>query len=136
SYSFYLICSAILVLRLSRPPRNGRSAEADRDFHAGRKVQLHQSIDRLLGRLDDIQETLVRTNFVLVAGILVHVRRNKDGVALGLRRQRDGTPYLRARALGGIDDFEGRLVDQAMIEGLEPNSNPLALHVTNISQSC
>jgi len=50
------------------------SVQLDLNVDTGCQVELHQRIDCLVGRIDDIHQTLVRPDFVLVARILVHVR--------------------------------------------------------------
>ena len=47
----------------------GHSLELDLDVDAGRKVELHQSIDGLRGGIDDVEETLVRADFELLAAL-------------------------------------------------------------------
>ena len=47
----------------------------DFDVHAGRQIQLHQRIHRLLRRLENVEQPLVRPDFKLLARLLVHVRR-------------------------------------------------------------
>src|SRR5690606_33060366 len=105
-----------------------KSVELDLHVNACGEIELHQSINRLLSRLDNIEHTLVSTNLVLITGVLVHVRRNQHGVALAIGRQRNRTTNLGASTLGGINDFRGGLIDQAMVESLQPNANLLVLH--------
>ncbi len=69
------------------------------------------------------------TNLVLIARVLVDVRRDQHGVTLAIGRQRNRTPDLGAGTLGGFHDLRGGLVDQAMVEGLQPNANLLVLHL-------
>ena len=38
------------------------------------KLQLHEGIDGLVRRIDDIHEPFVRPDFVLIAGVLVDMR--------------------------------------------------------------
>ena len=99
--------------------------QADLDFHTSRKVKLHQSIHGLLRGLDDIQESLVGANFVLVPGILVDMRGSQDSELLLLGRQWDGTPDLSARSTGRLYNLLGRGVDQTVIKSLETNTNCL-----------
>src|SRR5690606_10561772 len=104
------------------------SGQLDLDVDAGRELELHQRIDGLVVRVDDVQHALVRAGLVLVARVLVDVRRGQDGVALDLGRQRDRAAHLRAGPLGRLDDLAGRAVDQAMIESLQPDANLLVRH--------
>src|SRR6195952_4435959 len=65
--------------------------EFDLDVNACGEIELHQRIDRLRGRLNDVQHTLVGTNLELLARLLVDVRAAVDGELLDARRQRDRT---------------------------------------------
>src|SRR5207249_8761800 len=47
----------------------------DLDLDARRQVKLHQRVDRLRGRLEDVQEPLVGADLELLARLLVDVRR-------------------------------------------------------------
>ena len=51
-----------------------RSVQFDLDVDAGGEIELHQRIDGLVGRIDDIHQALVGADFVLIARILVDVR--------------------------------------------------------------
>ena len=62
----------------------------------------------------------MRADLELVARRLVHVRRAQKIEALFARRQRHGAFHNSAGALGGIDDLECRLIDQPVIERLQP----------------
>jgi hypothetical protein len=105
------------------------STQADLHLYTSRQIQLHQCIYCLFRGLYDIQQTLVRADLILITGILVHVRRNKDGVSLSVSRKRDGTSNLGSGTLRGIDYFLSRLINQPMIKGLQPNSDALILHL-------
>ena len=103
--------------------------ELDFDVDTGGEIELHQCIDRLRGRIHDVQKTLVSPDFELLAALLVNVRRPVDGVFVNSRRQRNRTAHLRTRPLGGIDDFARRIVEHAMVERLEPDANVLTVHL-------
>ena len=49
-------------------------SDLDADVHPGREVQLLQIVDGLCGRVDDVEQTLVRPALELLHGLLVHVR--------------------------------------------------------------
>src|SRR6185312_11607116 len=99
------------------------------DVDAGREVELHQRVDRLRGGIDDVEETFVGADLELLAALLVDVRRAVDGEALDAGRQRYRSANLGARALRRVDDFPRRIVEDAVIEGLEPDPDVLSLHV-------
>ena len=47
----------------------------DLDVDARGQVQLHEGVQRLLRRLEDVEQALVRANLELLARLLVDVRR-------------------------------------------------------------
>src|SRR5687768_10726259 len=104
------------------------SAQLDLDVDAGREFELHQRVHGLVVRIDDVEDALVRAGLVLVAGVLVDVRRYQDGVAFDSRRQRDRAAHLGAGPLGCLDDLAGGTIDQAMIVSLQPNPDFLIRH--------
>src|SRR6202008_1660862 len=73
----------------------GPELELDLDVDAGGEVELHQSIDRLRRRIDDVEQPFVGSHLELLAALLVDVRRAVDGKSLDARRQRDGAADLR-----------------------------------------
>src|SRR5687768_15657651 len=97
-------------------------------IHSGRQIELHQRIDSLVGRVDDIHQSQVRTDLELVARSLVDVRRAQQVEALLARGQRHRSAHHRAGALRRIHDLERRLVDQPVVERLETDTDALALH--------
>src|SRR5947208_16663359 len=48
-----------------------RSLQLDLDVDARREVETHERIDRLRGRVDDVDQTLVRTHLEVLARVLV-----------------------------------------------------------------
>src|SRR5688572_3881011 len=103
-------------------------AELDLDVHARGEVELHQRIDRLRGRIDDIEHALVGADLELLARLLVDVRRAVDRELLDAGRQRDRTAHLRARPLGRAHDLAGRRIEHTMIESLQPDSDIGVVH--------
>src|SRR5690606_40587079 len=75
--------------------------ETDLNLDPSSEIKLHQSINGFLSRLNNIQETLVRTNLVLIASVFVHVRGNQHGEALFLRWHRNRTTDLSTGTLRG-----------------------------------
>src|SRR5688572_21364591 len=80
------------------------NSDVDGDIDAGGKIQLLQLVDRLRGRLDDVDEALVRAGLELLHRLLVDVRRTVDRELLDARRQRDRAGNAGAGALRGFDD--------------------------------
>src|SRR6266852_718565 len=109
--------------------------ELDLDIDAGRKIELHQRIDRLGRRINDVEQPLVGSHLKLLAALLVDVRRAVHGEFFDLGRQRDRPAHLRAGALGGCDDLARGRIEDAVIERLEPDSDVLAVHLFASSAS-
>src|ERR1700733_656403 len=120
--------------------------ELDFDVDARGQVELAQRVDGLLGRLEDVEQTFMRTNFKMLARLLVDVRRAVDGEALHARRQRNGTRHPAAGAPDGVHYFPNRLIEQAVVVRLEayaylvvhpgntaPDSLSAPLHLRSIS---
>src|SRR5688572_7323739 len=103
--------------------------ELDLHVYAGRQLQLHQRVHRLVGGIQDVHQALVRAQLELVTRVLVAVRRDQHGELLHLGRQRHRATHSGAGTLGGLDDFLRRVVDQAMIECLQANADVLVCHV-------
>src|SRR2546422_6818237 len=100
----------------------------DLDLHPGGEVELHQRVHRLRGRLEDVEQPLVRADLELLPGLLVHVGRSIDGELVDLRRQGNRPRDARARALGRRHDPPGRLVQDAVIVRLQADANLLVQH--------
>jgi hypothetical protein len=70
----------------------------------------------------------VGADLELLAALLVDVRRAIDGEALDLVRQGDWATNAGAGALGRANDLAHRLIEHAMIEGLEADADVLRVH--------
>src|SRR5688572_19603759 len=88
----------------SGSPRSG----LDLDVDTRRQVELHERVERLLRRLEDVEQALVRADLELLARLLVDVRRAEHAVLVDLGRERDGARNLGARALGRVHDLPRR----------------------------
>src|SRR3954452_5662430 len=98
-------------------------SELDFDVDAGRQVELHQSVDGLGGRIEDVENALVRADLELLTRLLVDVRRAVHRKFLDAGRQGNGTPTLRPGPLRRRDDLAGRCIENPMIERLEANAD-------------
>src|SRR3569623_1653445 len=96
-------------------------------------MQLDLHVHALARGVDDVHQALVGADLVLIARILVDVRRGQDGETLLLGRQRDGATNLGAGALGRLHDLIRRAVDQAVIEGLQADTNFLVSHFSHFT---
>src|SRR5450830_664177 len=100
--------------------------QLDFHIHASRQIQLHQCIDSLVGWINDVHQTLVRTDFELIARSLVDVRRTQNVETLDTCWQWHGTLDDSAGALCCFDDFQCGLVDQAIVECFQADTDFLA----------
>src|SRR6185437_9861969 len=80
-----------LAFSYTRPAPLLLAKRLDLHIHARREIQFHQCIDRLLRRLENVEQALVRADFELLARLLVHMRRAQHGVTVLQRRQWNGT---------------------------------------------
>src|SRR5512143_2199383 len=106
--------------------------QLDLDVDARGEVELNQRVNRLRRGIDDVEQALMRAHLELLAALLVDMRRAVHRELLDARRQRNGSAHLGARALGGVDDLLGRRIEDAMVEGFEPNSYVLTLHLDGL----
>src|SRR6267154_64251 len=93
------------------------------NIHAGRQIELHQRIDRLLCRLENIEQALVGTDFKLLPRFLIDVRRTQHAVFVLHRGQRNRTGNLCAGAFRGLHDLACRLIQNAVVVGFQTDSN-------------
>src|ERR1041384_994314 len=63
------------------------SLQLDLDVDASGKVEPHERVHRLRGRVDDVDQTLVRTHLEVLARVLVLMRRADDAEGGDFRRQ-------------------------------------------------
>src|SRR5699024_3353713 len=102
--------------------------------HAGRQVELHQSVNSLVCRIDDVHQSLMSSDFKLIAAGLVDVRAAKNIEALDACGQRDRTSDNSTGSLAGINNFKSRLIDQFVIKFVVVNTNTLALHYLSFKE--
>src|SRR5262249_35852260 len=104
-------------------------SELDLDVDARRKIELHQRVHGLRGRIDDVEQPLVGAHLELLAALLVDVRRAVDGEFFDPGRQRNRPAHLSPGTLGRVDDLARRRIEDAVVERLEPDPDVLAVHV-------
>src|SRR5882762_1941677 len=95
----------------------------DLDIHACGQVEFHQRVDRLLRRLQNIEQTLVGANLELLARFLVHVRRTQHAILVLHGGQRNRARDLRASAPRRVDNLTRGLVQDAVVVRLKPDAN-------------
>ena len=82
------------------------------------KLELHQCVDRLRRRRVDVEDALEGAELELLARLLVNEGRAVHRKNLLVRGQGYRTANDGARALYGLNDLLGRLVDEVVIERL------------------
>src|SRR5881227_2491158 len=95
---------------------------------ARRQIQLHQGIHRLRCRIENVHQTLMRSDLKLLARLLIDVRRTQNGPLVFDRGQRNRPSHTRSRALCSFDDFRRRLIEHAMIVSFKPDSDFFVQH--------
>ena len=103
--------------------------QLDLDVDAGGELQAGKSLDRLVRRLEDIDQTLVGTHLELLAAVLVLVHRAEDGDNLLVGGQGDRAGNPGAGAARGLHDLLCGSIDQLMIVALEIASLKFVLAV-------
>src|SRR5450830_1679256 len=104
------------------------ASHLDFDVDARSQRESHQGVDRLRGRLQDVDEPLMRADLELFPAVLVDEGRPQYGEFLDARRQRNGTDNIRAGPLSRLHDLRRRLIEQSVVVRLEADSDPLPCH--------
>lgn len=97
--------------------------QLDLDVNAGGELQAHESLDRLVGRLQNVDQTLVRAGLELLTAVLVLVDSAQDRDDLLVGGQRDRAGNASASALSGLHDLLCRSIDQGCIVALQTDSD-------------
>src|SRR6187397_3088648 len=90
--------------------------QLDLYVHTRGQIELHQRVDRLRRRLNDVEQPLVRPHLELLARLLVDVRRTVDGELLDTRRKGDRTANECTRTARRVGDVASCLIEHSMIE--------------------
>ena len=102
--------------------RHAAHLDLDLDVDArGERVEALEAVDRLRGRLVDVDQPLVRPDLEVLARVLVLERRADHAVDVLLRRQRNGPGDGRAGALGRVHDLARRAIDRVVVVRLQAN---------------
>src|SRR2546425_12390348 len=107
--------------------------ELDLHVDAGGEVELAEGVDRLLRRLEDVEQPLVGADLELLARLLVDVRRAVHGEASDVGGKRDGAGDPPARPAHGLDDLAHRLVEQPVVVRLQADAD-LVVHARRHSK--
>ena len=106
------------------PPLSGGSL--DFNINAGRETQFIQFFNRLRCRLNDINQTLVSPNLVLLPRLLIHKRAGQYRVSLDSSRQRNWSVHSTMGTLCSIYNVLCTLVENRVIVRFHTNSNYFA----------
>ena len=71
----------------------------DFDIYTGRQIELHQRVNRLRRRVENIHQALVGANLKLFTRFLVHMRAAINRVFILHGGQRNRSRHTRARSL-------------------------------------
>src|SRR5690606_34931870 len=94
----------------------------------GGEVEVHEGVDRALGRRLDVDEPVVRADLEVLAAVLVGERAAEDAEPPDARGQRHGAGHLRAGAPDGLDDLRRRAVEAPVIERLQLDADTRGRH--------
>ena len=95
----------------------------DLNVDTGGQIELGQSGDRVGCRLQDVDQTFVRSDFELLPRLFVGMRRAQHAVLILDRGQGNGASNLRTITSGSGNDLRRRLVKHSVIVGLKPYSD-------------
>src|SRR5437016_1399481 len=110
-----------------------KNLELDLDVNTGRQIELHQRIDGLRSRIDNVEKPLVGAHLELLAALLVDVRRTVDGELLDAGGQRNRSANLGTGPFRRVHDLTRRRIENPMVERLEAYANILAVHLVFLS---
>ena len=106
-------------------------SDFDGDVHACGQVELLELVHGFGCGLDDVNEALVSPLLEGLLRFFITMGGAQNRKALDAGRERDGACDSGTGAFNGIGDVAGRLVYDAMIKGLESNTNTLSSHRKN-----
>lgn len=106
------------------------ASDLDFHFHAAGKLELHEGVDSLGGRVVDIDQTLERRKLELLARLLVDEGGAIDGEHTAVGGQGNRSADHCACGLNGLHNLLGRLVNQVVVVGLKFDSDCL-IHIVS-----
>src|SRR5215510_586376 len=110
---------------------NQISSDLDGDVDASRKIEFLEFINGFGRGFDDVNEPLVRALLESFLRLFVRMRRAQNSKALNAGWEWDWSCDPGAGALDGVGDIAGGLVYDAMVKGLQSNTNALSSHTKN-----
>src|SRR5262249_39100218 len=127
-----IIVLPVLYARTKRG-LNSKTLELDLDVDACGQIELHQGVDGLRGRIDNVEKTLVSAHLELLTALLIDMWRTVDGELLDAGRQRNRSADLGAGAFRRVHDLTRRRIEDPMVERLKTYANVLAVHCRMLS---
>lgn len=106
----------------SEPLSNCCLGALDFDVDAAWQVESHQGVDRLVGRFDDVDQSVVGSQFEVLHRLLVDVRSSNNAEASDVGWKWNRSLHARAGALGGVNDLFCGLLDDAVVKCSKSNS--------------
>lgn len=104
---------------LTKPDLDG----LDFDVHAAGEVEPHESVDRLVGGLVDVQKSVVGAKLEVLHRLLVDVWTTNNAELADSGWERDWAGNSCARSLRGVGDLLGRSVEDPVVISSKSNSN-------------
>src|SRR3984885_9755969 len=90
------------------------------DVDAGRQIDAHQCVNGLRRRVEDVDQSLVRTHLEVLPRVLVLMRGPDDAIDVLLGRQRHRANDTRARTGDRLNDLARRGINCLVVVGLQP----------------
>src|SRR5271157_2328472 len=100
----------------------------DFNIHARRQIETHQHINCLGVWIQNINQTIVCPDFIMLVRVLIDKSRATYCKAFYLSWQGYGTNYMSARSFSSFDNPFRGLVEDTMIVSLKADSNLLFSH--------
>src|SRR5919108_775967 len=107
-----------------------RNDKLDFDFNirARRQIEPHQHIDRLRVRIEDIDQTIVSANLIVLVRVFIYECRAPNCKPFELCWQGYWPNYMSAAAFSCLHNTFGRLIQDTMIVGFKPDADLLLRH--------
>ena len=84
-------------------------------IHACRKIKVHELIDRLIRRLNDVNEAFMRPYHKVFSAVPVYERTAGDVIVFGIRWQRYRTHDASTRSYCGIEYLLTAVIDDPAV---------------------
>src|SRR5487761_511216 len=106
--------------------KHSRCLHFNLNVYASREIKLHEGVNKLRRRVDNVHEALMDAHFTLLARIFMHKRGTIDRVLFGFGGQRNRAAQFCAVAYGGIYNLANAQVDDFVVIRLNLNADTLS----------